>query len=618
MCSKALRLPAVLGALFVLAPGLLASERVIDEAKRARARALGELTKARDELGRVQKEFAQATDLASRKAKKLEIAINCMQICKDEWGSPHQALVAAQNEVNSAALEVKQIRDQLYVKRKALEELEAIRDRLLETRIPLYEMKWSVFIEYNATTGSCNSWAEMPQGLKITSSALSAAFSGGVPLPEFDLLEMLATGTGLRVDRECTFEDEVAKLYPAASADTRVYVSSRGLSELLTTEHAIDEVWKGILSGGSTLEGTADELANGCLRELNGVYAFLQGTVGKEAEEHLEEIMQTILAHRSWNTPHVQIRAIEGRMKYTVRLPEESRLEKLLPALRKKSGDAGKTLSLPRYGFVVFVKPTATAGYTKDLRLSPGKPRAAGEEVLKAALGDESYDMLEAAFYHKVDLSSVIAPGLDQLFRGVDYAHITGDVKDPFLFDLRTTSIRTKFESFAARLKIGNCGRADVRRLAFNPYTGQSLIEFDLLAKQETTLGEAIMIAKKSVEDVHDESIVKWKAAVLEVKKLHDRIPGATHKLAAASGKVGRLSELLKKDEANLAAVLAEQKTAQAAFDEATKAEKYSRGRRDAAANSVKRAEQNVKDFEKLIAELSHPLEAERLKRLRR
>jgi hypothetical protein len=94
---------------------------------------------------------------------------------------------------------------------------------------------------------------------------------------------------------------------------------------------------------------------------------------------------------------------------------------------------------------------------------------------------------------------------------------------------------------------------------------------------------------------------------------LHDGIPLATLEFSHASRKISGLSEVLKIDQEHLTVVVAEQKTAQAALDEATRAKEFSQVRRDVAANSVARAEQNVKNFEKLIANLSHPSSSENI-----
>jgi hypothetical protein len=606
MRCQILKTAAILGAVLFLVSGSRASEHLVDNAKSALARAEGGLTKARDELQRAQRELDQATEAVAKNGKRLDIANKCIQVSKDEWGSQHKALIAAQNEFRRAADNVKRIRDQLDSKRVLEEELCHLRDGVLATEVLLYDMRWSLNIEFNAVTGSFNAWAEMPQGLELTSSAISAACSGGVPLPQFDLAGMLAASLGLRVERESTFDDLVARIHRGVSENTRVYVSSRGFSELFAPEHTVDGVWKAILSGGSTGAGSADEVANGCLRELNGVYAFLQETVPEEANELLKHIMPAILTHDHWETPTVELRAIKGEMKYTVKQGELTRLAKYLPGLAKRNSNVGKTLSVPRNGFAVFVRPKVQAGATQDLRAKFGKFKANGPDVLKTALHGESYRLLELAIDHSVDVSSVVAPGLSKLFRGFDYSRATHDEKDASLLDLRQTSIGKEFESFASKtLKIGKEGSARVSRLTIDAGTGQAAIVIDLRAKQSSTLREAIHVAKKSVEDVNDETVMRWKAAALSVERLHDEIPLATLELSHASSKISGLSEVLKIDQEHLTSVLAEQKAAQAALDEATRARTFSQGRRDAAANAVERAEQNVKDLGKLITKLS-------------
>jgi hypothetical protein len=605
---QVLKISAILGAVFCLAPGSRASEHLGDNAKSALVRAEREVIKARDELRRAQEELRQAALAVAKNEKRLDIASKCIQVSQDEWGSQYKALAAAQNDVKRAADDVRRTREQLDHDRAMEAGLKLIRDRVLATEIDLYDMRLSVFIEYNAMTRSFNAWAESPHGLKITSRAIAAAFSGGVPLPQFDLALMLGAALGNRVDRECTYDDEAAKVHSGISGSTLVYVSGRGLSELLAPERGVDGVWKNILSCGPTTPGSVDEVANGCLRELNGVHAFLQETVGDGADELLEKIVKTIVTHEQWETPTVQIKPVKFQMKYTVRPGGTTRLIRYLPGLVKRDGDTGKTLSVPRFGFAVLVRSAADAGSPKDLRGRLGKSKAVGPEVLKKVLQGELYRLLEPAIDDTVDLSSVIAPGMERLFRDFDYSHAKPDRKDLSLMDLRATSISKEFESFAAKyLKIGNSGTALVRRLTFNAQTGQAVIEIDLIAKQKSTLKDAISVAKRSVEDVNDDSVIRWKAAAAQVKKLHDQIPLATSELAQASSKISGLVKVLKIDQEHLTSVLAEQEAAGAALDEATKVRGYCQGRRDAAANSVARAEQNVKDFQKLIFSLLNP-----------
>jgi hypothetical protein len=510
MWRQVLKVSAILGASLFLAPGSRAAERLVDNEKSALGRAERELTKARDELHRAQQELDKATETVAKSEKRLDIAIKCIQVSKDEWGSQHKALVAAQNEVRRGTDNVERIREELDRKRKVEEGLRILRDRVLATEIDLYDMRLSLVIEYNAMTGSFNSWAETPQGPKITSSAISAAFSGGVPLPQFDRAEMLKASLAARVERECTFDDEVARIHRGVADNTRVYVSSRGLSELLASEHAIDGVWKGVLSGLTTTGGSADEVVNGCLRELNAAYAFLQETAPKEADELLKHILPAMLTHDHWETPTVQMRAFRGQMKYTVKQGDVTRLMQFLPGLGKKNADIGKTLSVPRHGFALFVRATAPAGMPKDLKARLGTFKTVGPEVFKSLFHGESYRMLEPALARVVDVSTVIAPGMSKLFRDFDYSRVTHDEKDLSLLDLRKTSISKEFESFAAtNLRIGNCGSARVSRLTFNRQTGQAVIVIDLTAKQRSTLTEAIHVAKKSVEDVNDETVMK-------------------------------------------------------------------------------------------------------------
>ena len=61
------------------------------------------------------------------------------------------------------------------------------------------------------------------------------------------------------------------------------------------------------------------ELATGCLRELNAVYAFLQDTAADEADRLLPEIAETIMTGKGMKSPKVQIVPFKANVKYTAK-----------------------------------------------------------------------------------------------------------------------------------------------------------------------------------------------------------------------------------------------------------------------------------------------------------
>src|SRR5262249_20857410 len=146
----------------------------------------------------------------------------------------------------------------------------------------LYDMKWSVFAEWNLRTSAFNTWGLMPKGIELTSAELYSVFQGKPTIPSWDRLELLNGCLGSKFERQCDFE-MLAKKYDRDAAPTdRVYVSTRGLAELLAAGQFAGSRPRAVFSGGSTIEGSAVELASGCLRELNAVHAFLQDAAPDE------------------------------------------------------------------------------------------------------------------------------------------------------------------------------------------------------------------------------------------------------------------------------------------------------------------------------------------------
>ena len=191
----------------------------------------------------------------------------------------------------------------------------------------------------------------MPDGLNLPSSAITAAFHGDIPLPEVNPVEMLGASLGFQVEGTCNFDDVTAKIYQEAGSNARVYVSTRALAEVLSPEHAADATTKAILSGGSTIKGTTDELARACLNELNGAYAFLQQAAAAEPQKILGNVMAAILTGKRVETASLEIKPFVAEMNYTVRAAGSSDLLNYLPELQKKIDNLGMTFPFqaPRF-----------------------------------------------------------------------------------------------------------------------------------------------------------------------------------------------------------------------------------------------------------------------------
>jgi hypothetical protein len=598
-------LPLVL--LLCLLPGLKASANPLDDARRGLAQAPRDLGGANAALSLALNGYNVAQHLVTQRKADLAQAIATLQNKERALGLAHDALVAAQRALAQASDKLGGLRADLAVKQSALAAAESSVTRLLDSNIVLYDMKWSIFIEYNSMAGSFNAWAELPDGLKVTSSAITAAFHGNVPLPEIEPAEMLATAFGFELDRQCTFDNVVANIYADAGSDAVVFTSTRGLSELLSPEHAADATVKAVISGGSTIEGSLDEVATGCLNELNSAYAFLQQSASSEADTLLGNLMDAMITGTKLDTPTVQIKPFVAQMNYTVKLTDGAQqLLKYIPALQQNPAPVGLTFSFPRPGFAIVVKshpvPTRTA-----LRAQIGTIKSLSPTALKAALPSASYQLLEPALTSgSVDPTALITASLETLFKNINYTSMTIDPVYPYCLDLRGTPVQTELERLAGLLKIGNQGEANLSRLSFNFHTGQVSIAIDLRAMDQTTLQKAITLAGKTVDDVSDDSVRTWKAAVAEVANARQQIDAEVKNVSSASDLVARRTGQMVAAHSAVTTAQSMLDRARGLWDDAVGAALHRADDLRNARKAVAQAQSRIGDLENLINRLSH------------
>ena len=607
-CFNMFRLSMPLVLLFSLLPGSKASGNALDDAKRALTQGQRDLTRAQDAVKKATDAVTNATKVFNQSRISLDGAINGLRLAEKNAGYAHGLVVQAQTAFTKASEELGRLHSDLTVKQDALTAAKRLVDGLLTSSIVLYDMKWTIRVEYNSVTSSFNAWAELPDGLKITSSALSAAFRGDVPLPEIDPTELLTTAFGFQLDRQCDFDDVIAKIYRNAGANASVYVSTRGLAELLSPEHLADAGVKAVLSGGSTIEGSADEIATGCLNELNGAYAFLQQTASTEADKLLDNIMEAILKGSELDTPTVQIKLFRAQMKYTVK-PTGGALQilKYIPSLQKKISQLGLTYSYPRLGFAIVVKnrPVAARG---TLQASVGSAKSPSPNSLRLALTSWELPSVGTCGTTSggIDPTALVSDSLETMAKGIDYSTLQIDTTFPYCLDLRGTPVGKELERLAGNLKIGNQGTATVSRLSFNFHTGQVSAVIDLDAKDVTTLEKAISYAGKTVEDVSSDAVRSWKAAEADVEKVRQQINAATVSVSAASTNLAKRTNDLHvaQDTVNVAKLTWTKATV--AVNDAVAMENHRNDDLRNARNAVAQVQSRINDARKLIDHLSH------------
>jgi hypothetical protein len=592
---------------FLMAPGSRAEADALEDAKRALTRGQRDLTSAQAAVKKAADAVTDAARLVNQSKTALDRSIVALNNAEKNSGSAHDLVVQAQTAFTKASEELGRLRSDLTAKQNALDAAKSLVDRLLLSSIVLYDMKWTIRIEYNSVTSSFNAWAELPDGLKVTSSALSAAFRGDVPLPEIDPTELIATAFGFQVDRQCDFDAVVAKIYGDAGAGASVYVSTRGLAELLSPEHLADAGVKAVLSGGSTIEGSADEIATGCLNELNGAFAFLQQTASTEANRLLDNIMDAILTGSELDTPTVQIKLFQARMDYVVK-PTDGALAMLnyIPSLQKKITQLGLKYSYPRLGFAIIVKnrPVATRG---TLQARVGSAKSLSPNALKLALPAASYQVLELALTSGgIDPMALVSNSLETMVKGIDFSTLPIDTTFPYCLDLRGTALGKELERLAGDLKIGNQATAKLSRLSFNFHTGQISTIIDLDAKDVTTLEKAISLAGKTVEDVSSDAVRSRKAAEADVEKVRQQINAATMNVGAASTNLAKRSNDLHVAQDAVNSAKSTWGKAAAAENAAVAMENHRNDDLRNARSAMAQVQSRINDAQKLIDHLSH------------
>ena len=424
---------------------------------------------------------------------------------------------------------------------------------------------------------------------------------------------MLNACVGLSIERRCQFDLTAQRYYREAGPGDRVYVSTRGLGELLSREQFASRGINRVFSGGSTIEGSAIELANGCLRELNAVHAFLKDTAADEADHMLPEIAETIATGQAMKSPKVQIIPFQARVEYEVKPGGESELLWYLPKLKSEDASRGLRASASRPGFAVVVKNCPSEerpGNKFDSRIGKAKPLSRG--VLKRMLPGETSRLFELALADESDESARSTSNECKMFEQMDFTQVKISPEERAIVDLRATAVGAEIERRISSLKIGHLGEARVSRLSLNALTSQVALVADLRAREKIALGEALKLVGKTTEDLNGQVTQSWKAAGTEVTKLRSELSETTRKLAQAANAESRAVGVLDFAQRDLDAARRQQADASRSLGVAVQAKNEAQRQVEMSSGRVKDAERNVIDLAKLMNQLPPPQLARR------
>lgn len=583
------------------APNSLADP--LNEAKKA-------LNHAKDALENAKHELAHANDVYNGAVTKVAVsehdvthAAHSMNSAKNLADIRHAKVLTAQQIAVGLGNLTKQLKGTLA---KAEANEQKALDDLLSRNIVLYDMGWRVNIEYDLKTQGFNAWAEFPHGMQLTTGEIASVLNGKPALPEIEPLELLTACLGLDVDRQCDYDDVVRQAYRGIAPTDRVYVSTRGLSELLTPEHAGSAAVDAVVSGGSTIEGTANELVAACRRELNSVNAFLRDTAKDEADNALPRLAEAIASGQPFESPKLTIKPLHAHMKYTARLAGASELLNFLPGLKRKNGELGSTSS-PRPGFIVVVKNVAQPLSAKDFAAQIGTAHLPAAFLQQLPAG--TVPLFSTAQLDPDDPFTAVAASLATAFKNLDYGQLKPiDPADPVFLDLRATPIGKTLNALVGNLKVGNAGDPPtISKLSLNLHTGQVSATVNLSAKAKVKLADAIRIVGKTFHDIDASFLKDWQNASAEVANLSKELSDATAKLAPANADVKNAIDALNGANHALDLAKASYQHALAVLNSATAAQANAGHDVAVAKNNVKQAEDTVKHFTDLVGHLQLP-----------
>ncbi len=206
----------------------------IDEYHKALNAAKKALEDARHNLKQTEDGLRTATNALAVKSGQLDEAVK--ELSKRADAAELSRRLKA--EVEQAKQKAAQAADNLAAEAKKQEA--AVRDaleKLLAEQLTVIDLAWSINTEFAPSTSKAFSRAQFPLGKYTQDQIESALKKGGYTLPELSLSDCLNLSVALRVEAQCDFEEVVRRIYRDAAFNSRIYVSSRSLAELLSAEH---------------------------------------------------------------------------------------------------------------------------------------------------------------------------------------------------------------------------------------------------------------------------------------------------------------------------------------------------------------------------------------------
>jgi hypothetical protein len=368
-----------------------------------------------------------------------------------------------------------------------------------------------------------------------------------------------------------------------------------------------------VCSDGSTIEGSAVELASGCLRELNAVHAFLQDAAPDEAERLLAEVAETIMSGKGLKSPSVQIVPFKATTKYTLRRVGATELSRYLPTLKVDDAQPASKESVLLPGFAVLVKNSPARKPSFDeLRAKCGSALPISAGLLKRALPSQSLRLLELAIGENTDTRKTLSPKAAKMFEAVDCSRLKISPDDPSFIDLRETPVGAEIKAKLAKLKIGNQGEVELGRFSVNLQTGQVAMVANLRAKDKATLGEGMNLVGKKVDDLGGEVIADWKGATGEVTKLRAELAETTRRLGLAANAASKAVGVLDFAQRDLDASRKQLESVRRSLAAAVSAKNEAQHQMKTASGRVKDAEREVIDLARILNQLPAPMLARR------
>lgn len=169
--------------------------------------------------------------------------------------------------------------------------------KAIEVNIPnqgfnLYDVQSSASFTYNADTGSVGYKFTLPGGVEPDKSKIKSSFEGKYSVPTVDFAALIREVGFIELKLERGYDDWAKP--KKSNSDHHVYVSSKRFVDTLSDNKILQEIGWGIITGGSTAEGSIAALKEQLALEWADLLTWLQQIGAEESANSARQIIEDI------------------------------------------------------------------------------------------------------------------------------------------------------------------------------------------------------------------------------------------------------------------------------------------------------------------------------------